>query len=777
IDHYGTLFDDSVKDRTFTYLELFNVSPYPVRVDSQNWQILLLDPQNPITSQSGPLFPKTTQAVSVLTFNDYTTATVSAGQPYTIASRVVTDGKINERNANNSFHGSAFVVDTTWDPTMNPTSNPNFANKTDLALKPYAVIPANGGTINLDLVASAYSGATGGPSDSNQPFILTQGNLITPNTTVGDFCDLTLQNGSSAGSHNYGTDAQSGLWNTPATLRFSLRRRLNLDRPAPRILTDANYSADDDDNPYIEVDRMSYSTKYVDAGTVQTQVDTSGYYFAPSDPSGLSAAQVATDLNKKLPLLNSRERTQPLDGDEGAKDQASNADLWDSFSPLTAYPGLFATGGGSGLPTNNRVPYYYSVMETKPNTIGAQNYVTMNDRTDSTANVIAAPKGFTIWQPHFDRDFASVMELMSVPLYAPNFVTHGQILSPNVNGQRYKVISEYPLPVQAGKQYLPLVAQAKILRPQHPANVNNTPPTYQYDNRWYRVFELLEVPPVENQQVESTLLSQYPWLFPQALQRTAGKMSLNGLRYGENLFALLDDPLQFSPTTYNPSNGSYGDSFENNRNWWQQFLYARDQKDPVTGLYLPGTASSRPFRPLSHYDSEPSTNSLNSLDDTLLRGLPLDQQNLPTALDKRGLFEARAQGDLASQGSAGNTIDYYTRQRLLAKIAGNTTARSNVFMVWVTVGFFEAYEAVPAVSTPNGSTTAVMQIGAETELTRHRGFFVVDRSVLEDAWVPAQYQQNSDGSLKLDANNNPILTPGTGIYDFQKFVKYRKTIQ
>ena len=48
-DHPATNFDDSLSDRTFTYLELYNVSPDTVSLQSQNWQIVLLDP---VQSQS-----------------------------------------------------------------------------------------------------------------------------------------------------------------------------------------------------------------------------------------------------------------------------------------------------------------------------------------------------------------------------------------------------------------------------------------------------------------------------------------------------------------------------------------------------------------------------------------------------------------------------------------------------------------------------------------------------------------------------------------------------
>jgi hypothetical protein len=131
--------------------------------------------------------------------------------------------------------------------------------------------------------------------------------------------------------------------------------------------------------------------------------------------------------------------------------------------------------------------------------------------------------------------------------------------------------------------------------------------------------------------------------------------------------------------------------------------------------------------------------------------LPLDEPVNGAAsskLEQRGLFEARPLTDTVTQTGA-DAVDYYTRQRLLSKIAGNTTNRSNVFIVWVTIGFFEGFQPDPA----NLST---VQIGQEmsTPATRRRKFFIVDRSQLEDAW-------NST----------------TGTYDFHKFITYEKMLQ
>jgi hypothetical protein len=240
-------------------------------------------------------------------------------------------------------------------------------------------------------------------------------------------------------------------------------------------------------------------------------------------------------------------------------------------------------------------------------------------------------------------------------------------------------------------------------------------------------------------------------------------VNLNGLRYPENLFALLDDPYVFNQV-YNAGTqqNDHIDTLEAARDWWFQFVAARDGRDPQTGLILPGAPASRPFRGRAYAEGGSS-----ALDRTMLRRLPLDNEdvndsgaldpgedaNNNTLLDAnangaRRLFEARTAADLPISPAA-NSVDHHTRHRLLSKISGNTTQRGNVFAVWVTVGFFQGYQPDP-VNNPD-----VIQIGAEmTDQPRRRGFFVIDRSLLEDAYDQA-----------------------TGTFDWRKFVQYRKTVQ
>ena len=102
------------------------------------------------------------------------------------------------------------------------------------------------------------------------------------------------------------------------------------------------------------------------------------------------------------------------------------------------------------------------------------------------------------------------------------------------------------------------------------------------------------------------------------------------------------------------------------------------------------------------------------MDDTVLRTDPTNPQ--------KRLFEPDP-GDLRPEAR-----DHpYLKYELMNKILTNVTNRSNVFAVWVTVGFFEV------LSDSNGSGPQLLgqEIGrGENRHIRHRMFAIVDRTNL-----------------------------------------------
>jgi hypothetical protein len=245
---------------------------------------------------------------------------------------------------------------------------------------------------------------------------------------------------------------------------------------------------------------------------------------------------------------------------------------------------------------------------------------------------------------------------------------------------------------------------------------------------------------------------------------------------------LIDDPLLFFPTErdfngdgnpdmttedYN-SNGVFDYGLPGagvndvSHDWWLDFMEARDGRHAESGLVLPGqpavminpgapdvqqVAGSRPFRSLTASkdlaglaaNATNAPNRASPIEDSLFRSHPDNNST-------RGLFDL---GNASETNS--NSLQDFVRRRILSKIAGNTTNRSNVFVVFISVQFHEAVE---------DSTTGAVRIGGRIDLNNdglrddgHRGFFIVDRSAAEEAYDPR-----------------------TGKFDWRVLIKHRLTI-
>ena len=163
-----------------------------------------------------------------------------------------------------------------------------------------------------------------------------------------------------------------------------------------------------------------------------------------------------------------------------------------------------------------------------------------------------------------------------------------------------------------------------------------------------------------------------------------------------------------------------------------------------------------------------------TLDSNILRALPGDPvtppvvatpQNTPDT--RRRLFELGTLAEhqftsLPVPGPVG--IDYATKNRVLSKILQNTTTRSNVFLVWIQIDFFQAKDVNP----PNG----VVRIGARLTFVAgpYRGFFVIDRSqamsLMGQQFLPA-----------VDPTTDKFVFSLNQSFNYQSLVLFRQRIQ
>jgi hypothetical protein len=160
----------------------------------------------------------------------------------------------------------------------------------------------------------------------------------------------------------------------------------------------------------------------------------------------------------------------------------------------------------------------------------------------------------------------------------------------------------------------------------------------------------------------------------------------------------------------------------------------------MVSLRSPGLAPGAADRPFKGMGAG------NTIDETILMADPLDPTPLPQ--QKRRLFEPEA----IDPNNGLNRSHPTVHQELLRKIFNNVTTRSNVFGVWLTVGFFEVVN----------DTVQPAQLGAEVGRAegrhiRHRMFAILDRTAMTIA------TQVNPGTLQVMPKQDPMgnFMPGS----------------
>lgn len=431
---------------------------------------------------------------------------------------------------------------------------------------------------------------------------------------------------------------------------------------------------------WIEVDRFVVETSEYGPG------------FAPGSDS-------QTDNDTELAAMNSRERWQPFDqrvADNPGATPPRNHSMVTGAGKHDANDS-YADPAGTVAPTNS-----------------------------------ALYPDFTAWQPHFDRDYASVMELLSLPLFGAD----------DVVSQLY----ENTTPPDAPILDYDFAAGLRFMNPDgSDADASGATVDPAWENRWYRLLEFLEVRERTHDSLSERL---------QFVRRTYGRMNLNGIRHPHVLAGLVDDAYHLEVRNLtDPTDDLLEPGV---RDWFDELLLSRDGLDHISSLPLPGLPQSVPFRNLSHINAvDPD----QSEQDTILRSTPRSVTD-PT-LDFYNLFEARSADDLPVNGGT-DEVDYHTRNRLLGKVHNLTTNRSHLFACWIGVEFFEAHQVpvdVDGDGDPDSDGDGIPEAlatqvgGLAGDLPMRRLFCVIDRSRLEEAYDPT-----------------------TGRFDFRQFIVYQRWI-
>lgn len=719
----ATVFDESMQDHHFLYMELQNVSARPAELTAPSgssshisaaWRIrrkfAVRTPTPP--SNTTPTAAERRQALGSVEAAR-TTLTVPIGEEALYFQNGA--GRVNPGDMYSIGTGDKYAPGTTHVSTL------YFDDDLDLTYEP--IVPRAGPTITAPVAGTpptlptganpalsldmTYSAAGGGGSY----------NLVNAPGSVGGFLDVSNAPGA-------GSDAEKQLV-------LVLERRLNPNLTSLPIA----------ENPWVAVDAM---------------------YVPRRDLALIATDTMAATLPSRLNNLRSYERAEPLAADS------------------------VALNGAAGR--------YRNTIHNNPIAGDGQNWYTTNS-TVPAGHTSRVP--YTNFHRHLNRDFTSSAELFSIPLRGPKTLTYAlesMELSPlaqqtlstidaaefdedrdgdgnldsgvdlnldgtndydeDINGngrldtQEDKGVSP-DFRLGGGEtdenanglldsSYGPVSAGARFLRSSHP--LGTAAP--HYDNHWHRLLGFFEVPTRTHRQLSpDTLL----------LTRIPGMVNFNTMRHPEVFGGVIDDSSIATPPERDINSNGIRDDFEDfnenlaldrglpdaavgGRDHWFDLLQSRDGFDPVSYLVLPGTTSSNPFRSLSNV-----TTGQNSISSSLLRGHPRTTSNLL-------LFEAGTDAQ-----SNGGLIDSRTRYRLLSKLMNNATTRSNVFFVYLSVQFHEAHQ---------DPVTGAVRIGGRFDLDSdgdatndgHRGFFVIDRSDVEQAFGTNGFQWEELVKYRIQIN-------------------------
>lgn len=364
--------------------------------------------------------------------------------------------------------------------------------------------------------------------------------------------------------------------------------------------------------------------------------------------------------------------------------------------------------------------------------------------------------GFNLWQPHFDRHFASPVELFHLPVVGPRFLTAR--LDRMRHSPVFQTSVAEPIDVSNnadtdGNPDLVGSAAAIFLQP------DVLPTGFDVDdNAWYRLLQFVEVPSRVN-----TMLGNYI-----NRRRLPGRINLNGIRHidvyaglidepffsnislrklpGHATDMTLDEPNQYAPFMISGDSTITGDTtidvvggtatLTGYRDRWFEFLNERDGMTPAydpnnaiantqAAFWIPGTPNAKPFRSVGHLRSTVGAAHEQSI-------LRPHKDDIGMANQHRHWLEL---GDPAGALNAQTT--HREKQQILSKIYNNTSTASDAFIVYGTAAYFRAYQDPSGLFRVGGRMGLDLD-GNGTEEDdagwEKRAVFVIDRSEIINAF-------------------------------------------
>ena len=206
--------------------------------------------------------------------------------------------------------------------------------------------------------------------------------------------------------------------------------------------------------------------------------------------------------------------------------------------------------------------------------------------------------------------------------------------------------------------------------------------------------------------------------------REPGRINLNTI-YSEEVFNGLMNGFPFQAT-----GGSIWERFKLSRRGYDGGAYGNIIFAPNTGY---PSAFSHPFRSYAGGQMVPKLTPTDVLTPTPEINATLLREDPVTA--GTPLFQYASTNDVDNTNR-----NPYFRYQGLERLGNLVTTRSNLYAVWITVGYFEVTPVTPANPAiyPDGYQLG-RELGVDTgEIERHRAFYIIDRT------IPVGFQRGQD---------------------------------
>ncbi|MBA2117313.1 hypothetical protein [Bremerella alba] len=269
----------------------------------------------------------------------------------------------------------------------------------------------------------------------------------------------------------------------------------------------------------------------------------------------------------------------------------------------------------------------------------------------------------------------------------------------------------------------------------------HVPSRYNGTNKWFNMSQFnpdstdLRKDPLDNTKTTDARLG---YMFPfhrRSEFREPGKINLNTIPT-ESVFNSIFD------TRFWQSNP--GLEFAT----WAEFQESRQGYLGTTHDTTFPSRFSQPFRPAAAAEMMAELNDSTGAADPKLQVSPVEAgllRSKPGASPVEPLFDLR----LTTPGLGNDEMRHYRtddnpmlRYQAYQRLGNLTGTQSNVFAVWITIGYFEVEPATVDATHPDGWSLG-QELGNDTgEINRHRAFYIIDRS------VPVGYMPGEDMNVE-----------------------------